>query len=384
LVYEEARKYMEHYLAINGLPEDTLSAARMIRVYKESQGNIGAIKRLVSGSGEPAPTVASPPSPPPPAPHRPSGPGLRRAIKYISGAALLAVLVLAVVFQEQINQLFQPQPAELATAGGQAVSGSDAMAPLAVEKPAADGEGIASGRPAPSSASEPVADTDQVGESAPAGSSESAVGASPAPELKAEPAVSPVDTADDEELIAQFSQEEIGAIDEIDTLLDLDTEDLDEPGATAPPAASPDDSGSSPGVIDIRVEEEAEVGQAPTSDEAAVTPPPAIAQPAEGLQGADWILRQNPDYYTLQLMALRDKAALLDIFRNVKNDMPLAYFDTLRKDEVFHAVVYGAFASRAAAEAAPLPAGVGRITPWIRKFRGVQRDIEKTRASIGQ
>jgi DamX protein len=98
----------------------------------------------------------------------------------------------------------------------------------------------------------------------------------------------------------------------------------------------------------------------------------------------DWLLSQDPDHYTLQLMALRDEAALLDLFRDVEAGQPLAHFQTLRRDEVFHAMVYGSFASRAEAEAAQLPPGIGRITPWIRKFRGVQRDIDKTRAFLGE
>jgi DamX protein len=380
LVYDEARKYMEHYLAINGLPADTLSAARMIRIFKQSEGNIAAINQLIGKPDRPAPAVASRPAPAVEAPQRPAGGGRGRAMKYVAGALLAVGLVLAVVFQSRINLFFeQPASTDVANLEQPPVSAQQAGG-----QPATEGAGmnevqvIADAEPEQPAVPEAIEET-SVEES------RAGLPDEPVPGRAAAPSE---DVADEELLTARFSDEEIRAIDEIDTLLSMDMDGQEDAGPAAPEEtiSSPGQETASPGVIDIRVEEEPEVAaRAEVTMEADASALPAVATTAPvGLQGADWLLNQDPDRYTLQLMALRDEAALLDLFRDVEAGQPLAHFQTLRRDEVFHAMVYGSFASRAEAEAAQLPPGIGRITPWIRKFRGVQRDIDKTRAFLGE
>jgi DamX protein len=112
----------------------------------------------------------------------------------------------------------------------------------------------------------------------------------------------------------------------------------------------------------------------------ATAPPAAIAEPAAGAPGprdARWILSQAPDAYTVQLVSLSSAERAVAFVRAQSDPSLFATFRLQRDARIFHVVIYGAFASRAEAQAAAaaLPASVGNVQPWIRPFADVQAAV---------
>ena len=114
---------------------------------------------------------------------------------------------------------------------------------------------------------------------------------------------------------------------------------------------------------------------------AASTPSAASAQSAPSTptgNGNTWLLAQNPDDFTLQLLATRDE----DLMRAYLNKHQLtgqaAYFAFQRDGKQWYAAVYGAYPGKSQAQnaVATLPSGVGKNPPWIRQFGGIQKLIK--------
>lgn len=107
--------------------------------------------------------------------------------------------------------------------------------------------------------------------------------------------------------------------------------------------------------------------------------------PADGVRGADWLLRQDPAAYTIQLLSTSDKSALLSFIRRHRLKRELAYFETSREDTQWYSLVYGVFSSpgnaRTAAE--KLPPSLRDQRPWIRKVADVQAVIATQETAAG-
>ncbi len=101
--------------------------------------------------------------------------------------------------------------------------------------------------------------------------------------------------------------------------------------------------------------------------------PPAVEKPK------GWIESQNPQYFTMQLMALRDEVKVKEFVD--RNSKVLAgnseIFYIKRKGKRLTALVYGSFASHPEAVTASktLPKSWGK--PWVRLFASVQKDMSK-------
>lgn len=94
---------------------------------------------------------------------------------------------------------------------------------------------------------------------------------------------------------------------------------------------------------------------------------------AGGLQGRDYLAKQDPNDYTLQLVAMKTEDEVRDFAARHGLRSHAAYFPVRKNGDVLYALVYGAYPSRAAAEAAvrELPKGIG-VQPWVRSFKSVQ------------
>lgn len=107
--------------------------------------------------------------------------------------------------------------------------------------------------------------------------------------------------------------------------------------------------------------------------------------PGDGVKSVDWLLRQDPAAYTIQLLSTSDKAALLSFIRRHQLKRELAYFETSREDRQWYSLVYGIFSSpgnaRTAAE--KLPPSLRDQRPWIRKVADVQAVIATQDAAAG-
>ena len=115
-------------------------------------------------------------------------------------------------------------------------------------------------------------------------------------------------------------------------------------------------------------------------------PPGSAAQaapPAQPLPGRDageaWILRQDPERYTIQVIALRSPGKLRDFIASHPEWSPFAIYGQNRYGRPLWVMVQGSYADveRARAAVQAFPEGFQeRDKLWIRKFGRVQRLIE--------
>jgi DamX protein len=100
---------------------------------------------------------------------------------------------------------------------------------------------------------------------------------------------------------------------------------------------------------------------------------------SKSLQGTKWVLDQNANHYSLQLMAIsrQSKAELLKIIKkhNQLQD-ELLYFETVKNGEEKYILLYGSFPTSEKAEQAVkiLPKEFGK--PWLRSFKILHKQIK--------
>jgi DamX protein len=100
---------------------------------------------------------------------------------------------------------------------------------------------------------------------------------------------------------------------------------------------------------------------------------------SKSLQGTKWVLDQNANHYSLQLMAIsrQSKAELLKIIKkhNQLRD-ELHYFETVKNGEGKYILLYGSFSTSEKAEQAVkiLPKEFGK--PWLRSFKILHKQIK--------
>jgi TPR repeat protein len=118
----------------------------------------------------------------------------------------------------------------------------------------------------------------------------------------------------------------------------------------------------------------AEAASAAAAGSAAEASP---AAPASGTArgGESWLLAQNPEDYTLQLLATQDEKLMLAYLDQHQFTEPVAYFAFQRDGKQWYAAVYGAYPGKPQAQnaAATLPPEVSKNEPWIRQFGGIQK-----------
>ncbi len=102
----------------------------------------------------------------------------------------------------------------------------------------------------------------------------------------------------------------------------------------------------------------------------------ARAQPSGegGLRDADWLLAQPGTQYTLQLLATRNRRALINFVKRHGLQDRAAYFVTQRQGAPWYTLVYGIYADRRTAveTAAALPTRVQLMGPWPRRLAVIQ------------
>ncbi|MGQ0658280.1 MAG: SPOR domain-containing protein [Chromatiales bacterium] len=88
----------------------------------------------------------------------------------------------------------------------------------------------------------------------------------------------------------------------------------------------------------------------------------------------DWIARQDPKHYTLQVISSGNEEALVALLQRESLSGDVAYFRVNADGRPRYTALYGVFETQAAAGVARarLPASLQKINPWIRKFSAVQ------------
>jgi hypothetical protein len=105
----------------------------------------------------------------------------------------------------------------------------------------------------------------------------------------------------------------------------------------------------------------------------------ARAQRSNGFEGADWIRAQNPEHYTLQVIALRAPDRLMEFVAEHPDWAPYAIYLPPGNERPLSVLVQGVYpdveAARAAAQS--FPPGLQKPDQiWIRKFGMVQELLE--------
>ena len=96
-----------------------------------------------------------------------------------------------------------------------------------------------------------------------------------------------------------------------------------------------------------------------------------------------WLLDQDPNYFTLQLLADQDQDAVRRFAASTTLTEPIALIRYLRNSVVWYALVHGSYPSHPAAAKASqeLAETHPRLAPWVRRFASVHADM---RASLPQ
>lgn len=89
----------------------------------------------------------------------------------------------------------------------------------------------------------------------------------------------------------------------------------------------------------------------------------------------EWVKAQSPSFYTLQLASSTNSKLIKKYFSENNLDGKGGYYKNKREGEYWYALVYGAYPSVNAANAAVagLPADLKKWSPWVRKLKSIQR-----------
>jgi DamX protein len=92
-----------------------------------------------------------------------------------------------------------------------------------------------------------------------------------------------------------------------------------------------------------------------------------------------WILQQDPDHFTLQLVAGNNLKTLRDFIRQHPLDGPLAIYHSTRKGKPWFGLIQHDFPSKQDAVNArsQLPESLRKEGPWVRRFAALQKDLQR-------
>ena len=94
-------------------------------------------------------------------------------------------------------------------------------------------------------------------------------------------------------------------------------------------------------------------------------------------QRRDWILKQNPKHYTLQLVAGNDIKTLRAFNQQHSLSKPLAVYRSTRKGKPWFGLIHGIYPSKQQAIDARsrLSKTLRRVKPWVRELAPLQKEL---------
>jgi DamX protein len=108
---------------------------------------------------------------------------------------------------------------------------------------------------------------------------------------------------------------------------------------------------------------------------------PVTEQHNQKIKDATWLLQQNPENYTLQLVT-GHKQSTIDKFiaKYQLKPQQLCYFFSTRNEKHWHNLIYGIYPNRKTANSAiqQLPSQLASVKPWIRQIRSIQSEINQS------
>ncbi len=150
-------------------------------------------------------------------------------------------------------------------------------------------------------------------------------------------------------------------------------------GAVAPPTDTPATGAEAVLAQTDQEQPAAEEGENGVSVPTVVTPSPSGGP---GLRDPEWLMKQPPLYFTLQIAAFAKLDDLKDFAARHGRLSPLAFYYKRRHGRDWYPLLYGVFPSLEAAKKARslLPPAIRRKKPWLRRLRSVQKEISRERS----
>ncbi len=104
----------------------------------------------------------------------------------------------------------------------------------------------------------------------------------------------------------------------------------------------------------------------------------------DGLKGAEWLMSQSPDAYTLQIVAVSRLSSLLKLARQFPPGSELASFRSRKGNGELYPLFFGIYPSLQAAKdaAANLPASLGQPLP--RQMKSVHQEIRRVMPRLAE
>jgi len=103
-----------------------------------------------------------------------------------------------------------------------------------------------------------------------------------------------------------------------------------------------------------------------------------------GLKDEDWLMNQDPAYYTVQLLGVDNSKAIIEFVDQHHIQDHSAFFHSSRRGNNWFSLVYGLYEDHNAAQMAisELPKSLREARPWVRRIRDVQSIIRKNAARM--
>ncbi len=100
---------------------------------------------------------------------------------------------------------------------------------------------------------------------------------------------------------------------------------------------------------------------------------------ADGIRREDWLLAQEPGYYTIQLLGTGNERLLVAMIKRLNLTDEVAYYKNPTMDRTWYALTYGTYPTLSRANEAinKLPEELVTGQPWIRKFGDIQALIRQ-------
>ena len=328
------------------------------------------------------------------------------------GALLALLLILALVFQDSINALFEPEPVSFATELDPAVTTAapppsrlaDGVAPIERSEPAPVPEALpapvqidlpVAGSLAPAEVQQPSPATDADEDAQPAAEVSEPAASASADNPTTDPADDSADAVLDAVIAAAITAAEQPA-GQAAPAGGVQPEPAPAPepaavptsGSAAQPAPeSPAQATAKPApglpVPDVQDAASESVAAGESAKPAPVASPapavPATAAPARPASetGLAWLKAESPQRYTLQLVGARESAAIDKFIAKHGIKPPYAVFARDLSGKPWYSLVAGSYADRDAAVAAraAMPAELSQGGVWPRTFASVHEQI---------
>ena len=97
-----------------------------------------------------------------------------------------------------------------------------------------------------------------------------------------------------------------------------------------------------------------------------------------GIKDKTWLLQQNPNYWTLQVLGARDPETLVKFIKQYQLHDDTAWYQTELSGKPWYVLVYRFYTDKDIARQSiqRLPEGIRKSSPWVKSVAAVQKSIK--------